>query len=260
MSEMGRRRLASFWRLPGLTTKRCPYCDGPGPFTREHIWPDWVHRETGYGVNFSSRAGKVLHSALVIRDVCKPCNNIALSGLDDHAAALYRSHFEHWVSAGQRVTFRYDHGRLLRWLLKVSFNSARTTGQDAAILGRYRHVIGSPHDCTPTSVFVAVRTIRPAYKNENGLIVPVQPRGARCGRIIVPGHDGDTRFVTRMISLNAYFFSIFLLEDDAMPPEEFASMIHRFGTPLTPDGVTLIPAPSMDTAEAMRGVENWPGL
>ncbi|WP_242078190.1 hypothetical protein [Brevundimonas diminuta] len=28
--------------------KLCPYCDGSGPFTREHIWPDWVHRETGY--------------------------------------------------------------------------------------------------------------------------------------------------------------------------------------------------------------------
>lgn len=240
--------------------KQCPYCDGPGPFTREHIWPDWVHRETGYGVNFSSRVGKILPSALVIRDVCGPCNNGPLSGLDDSAAALYRDHFQHWVSAGERVLFRYDHGRLLRWLLKISFNSARTTGVDAAILGRYRRVIGSPYDCTPTSVFATVRTIKPAYKTERGLIVPVQPRGARCGRILVPDHFDDTRFVARMVSLNAYFFSIFLVDDDEMPPAELAALLHRFGVPLTPDGATLIPPPTIDTQEAMRGVESWPGL
>ena len=60
-----------------------------------------------------------------IKDVCPKCNNDVLSKLDSYGLELYKRCFYRIADAGESVTFDYDYERLLRWILKLNFNSAR---------------------------------------------------------------------------------------------------------------------------------------
>ena len=60
-----------------------------------------------------------------IKDVCLDCNNGALTSLDAYACQLYDRYFQKFVRAGQSTAFDYHYDLLVRWLLKVSYNSAR---------------------------------------------------------------------------------------------------------------------------------------
>ncbi len=241
--------------------KQCAYCGRTGDLTREHIWPDWLLRRTAYMRAYSARAGKIVGREQTIGDVCGRCNNIHLGRLDAYAKDLYDEYFQHWVDEGQEVYLRYDHGLLLRWLLKVAYNSARSTGTNAELLARYADVLIAEHPCTPTFAFAFVGTIMPAHVLDPGATTfrAIQPQGARCGSLIIPHFSGDPRFATRMITLNGYFFTLVIVDDPTMDVADFAELTeYIYGVPLTPAGRTLVPRPGMNTLQAMRGVETWP--
>jgi hypothetical protein len=151
------------------------------------------------------------------------------------------------VNEGQEISFAFDHGRLLRWLLKVSYNSARTTGWDAALLANYRDVIIADSDCTPLYAVAFVGTVMPVHTLDAGTLKfrAIQPEGARCGRLVIPGYEADSRFITRVISINDFFFSILITHDEDIDSNDIVSFVSR------------IPAPTMNTLDAMRGVEAW---
>jgi len=246
-----------------LALVKCAYCSKAAGLTREHIWPDWLLQRTDYHVAYLARAGKRVSRHMTVRDVCGRCNNGPLSALDDHMRALYDTYVAHWVEEGQAVDFRYDHGLLLRWLLKVSYNSARTTGRHAATLKSYADVLISPYPVSPIFVGVFVETIMPSYVLDPGAVRfrRIDPRGARCGPIIVPGFEDVPDLVIRRIQINSYVFTL-VLTDNPWLNGHFhvvADVLHYIdGVPLTPDGCTRIPAPTLNTLRAFSGVETWP--
>ena len=61
-----------------------------------------------------------------VRDTCEDCNGGVLSQLDNYASTLDREYFLHIVGSAQNIEFKYDFNRLLRWLLKLSYNDERT--------------------------------------------------------------------------------------------------------------------------------------
>jgi len=71
---------------------------------------------------------KVFSGEFTVKDVCETCNNGELSKLDRYLCVLYDRYFAKIVEDGTSVEFEYDFGRLTRWLLKISYNSSRTTG------------------------------------------------------------------------------------------------------------------------------------
>jgi hypothetical protein len=142
--------------------KACAYCGGGGPLTREHIWPNGFLKRDDFDIKFSKRANRTLKSDLTISDVCATCNNGPLSRLDQYACELYDRRFGKRISAGEVVTFTHDYGILMRWLLKVSHNSAGTTGQDAEVLARYRETILSDDPCSPDGAIASLSTISPS--------------------------------------------------------------------------------------------------
>lgn len=98
----------------------------PAVLTREHVIPDWYCRLPGEDETFSARAPVThLRGDLIVRDVCRECNGGPLGKLDEYGKRLYERHFADPVYAGEPVTLAADGERLVRWLLKVSFNSAR---------------------------------------------------------------------------------------------------------------------------------------
>ena len=71
---------------------------------------------------------KAVSGELTIGDVCKRCNNGPLASLDNYVCDLHDRFFNDIVHSGDRVDFRFDFERLLRWLLKVAYNIARARG------------------------------------------------------------------------------------------------------------------------------------
>jgi hypothetical protein len=65
-------------------------------------------------------------SAQKLHDVCAGCNNGPLSDLDSYICKLNDKYFRTIINPGVSITFKYDFDLLLRGLLKIGFNVART--------------------------------------------------------------------------------------------------------------------------------------
>lgn len=121
----GARIVCEMVLIPEDRARRCPYCDRPGPFSNEHIFPDWLCQLRGSKVSFSaSFPGKGIRADLEIGDVCRRCNNETLGALDGYAKQVLEPVLE-LASRGGGVRLRADGDLLLRWVLKVAFNGAR---------------------------------------------------------------------------------------------------------------------------------------
>jgi hypothetical protein len=234
----------------------CAYCKLERELTREHIWPKNILEKTNYGIRFSERAGKVFSGDMVIKDVCAACNNGPLSVLDTYGGYLYDSYFGKFERARESIDFIYDFGKLVRWLLKISFNASRGTGIDSGLLAQYAPIIVSGYECSPIHVGIFIGRIRPTRKNNGQLI---KPEGARCGRTQIDGGIYDRWCTTRMLTINTYMFNIVVVRDTSFDAGHIKPLFHRlYGVPLHPRGRVMIPAPTIDTIQAMSGVEKWP--
>src|SRR5277367_1688101 len=111
--------------------RTCAYCGSDRSLTREHLWPDGLHRRlaemavednVGFWV---AKIGKEIQSEPTVRDVCAACNNGDLSKLVTYICKLFDTHFIHLLERYEKVMFEFDYHLLKRWLLKICFNSAR---------------------------------------------------------------------------------------------------------------------------------------
>lgn len=100
--------------------------------TREHLIPAFMYeyqKQFTPFIGWSEPAGQMVRSELQIRDVCASCNNGPLSALDDYGRRMLTENgllVRNFVKA--RLTLAFDYDLLVRWLLKLSFNSSRTDG------------------------------------------------------------------------------------------------------------------------------------
>lgn len=113
----------------------CAYCGKVAPLTREHIIPASLYRvqkELGDKViGWNEAAGKVVGSEHQIRDVCEKCNGGQLSELDAYGLKLLTaSGFLTKNYTALTADLEFDYHKFARWLLKLSFNSARASGRD----------------------------------------------------------------------------------------------------------------------------------
>jgi len=114
-----------------MPDKICAYCKLPEILTREHLWPAALHRrlmdanQQSESAFWLSRLQKDIPNEPQIRDVCAQCNNGVLSGLDSYICTLFDLSFAHLPVFNERILFEFDYHLLKRWLLKMSFNSAR---------------------------------------------------------------------------------------------------------------------------------------
>lgn len=243
--------------------KACAYCGGAGPLTREHIWPDGFLKRDDFDIKFSKRANRTFTGDLTISDVCATCNNGPLSRLDQHACELYDRRFGKRVSKGEVVIFTYDYGILMRWLLKVSYNSARTTGQDAEVLARYRETILSDDPCSPVGAIAVLSTISPSLmaNSETGQTKLIYPEAGRCGPIVLPGAQIEDLAVLRCVMINAFNFTLVIDQSPVGLKRHLAPLLSRVpGQTLDPSGRMRVGPPSLPAHIALRGIENWPGL
>jgi len=199
---------------------KCAYCNEDKKLTREHIIPDWFLNisPSPDDVTFLERIPKkFLNTDAVIKDVCSSCNNVHLSKLDAYGKNLFDKYFQHAVFKGESIDFEFDCSLLAKWLIKVSFNSARANKTDLEVLSHYNEILISevplPKDiliyCTilapsnlddPESPVVAVRT------DDCELFIP---EWFRIGVFRVPEFD-SINWCFRNITINCFSFCMFL--------------------------------------------------
>lgn len=228
------------------TSKVCAYCGNSGPLTREHQWPKGIIDRAGVKFSYFGKHEKYINTELVIKDVCTTCNNGPLSSLDTYACTLFDAHFSRQAVRREPRIFLYEYSRLLRWLLKTSFNVARANDSDGPALAPFASYMLTGGE-SPKNVHVRLELIYPS-KNPNwtpgsSVTKTIPAKTIRCARILM--QDGPMPEATlRLIALHSYYFWIAITPPGSDPTELHASLP---GKPLlsNKDNISVIPKRSM---------------
>lgn len=191
---------------------RCAYCDGPGPMTRDHVWPECFLSRTGRtAAHFSHQSGKAHGADYVVADVCSRCNNELLSELDSYFCALYDEFFADVRGFDSTVRFRCDFDLLARALLKIAFNSARAGGSEHAYLRQVRSYIltGQPR---PAELALFLEIVSPSVVTDqlSGATRVVPPENlyrSATTKLLTPHGE---RVRTRIVAINSFYFHLVL--------------------------------------------------
>ena len=251
-----------------LTRARtCAYCGAAGNLTNEHLFPQFLYERTyersGTVVltNVSGKTEKAVSSEPTIRDVCTVCNSGVLAVLDGYVSELYGRLFQTIVQPGQRIKFDFDFDNLLRWLLKIAYNTARARRWPVSQLAELRnYVLGRQN--RPPGAHVLLQLVIPT-KVERGSIeghpdvTEIEPLLNRVIRLDVRQLPGLAQAFT--VSLNSYYFHV-PLEDLNVDAHVRRRVVKRFlkmvpgAYELSRTGRAVIYASSLDIMKAISGV------
>lgn len=241
----------------------CAYCDRPCSPTREHIVPNWYEQTPGESETFSARAPLTHRRGdLVVKDVCRDCNNGPLAALDAYGKELYERYFVNPAYAGEAVGLDLDGGRLVRWLLKLSYNSGRAQNADTRILRGFRAaVLGRAAvpdrvrcwvHLVPAAHFTPQTGHRAARRVEAGGDGVHEPAWFRICQMRVPRFNPATGLVQRQVLVNSFAFSLIAAPlDGDRPDPEFEPLAAAFAA-VFPEATPLPPTAGRATARTGR--------
>ena len=233
----------------------CAFCGRDGKMTQEHVWPtSIIKRLAGKRASYSERVDSLFWSDMTIGDVCASCNGGPLSALDVYGAAMFDRYFAQHVIDDAPVAFDYDFDMLARWLLKLSYNSARVVGSDDVRLGAYRDWIRGATTARPQDFSIAVDLVLPSESEASD---PWIPATNRLCRVQTPDDVGYWCTV-RLVAINSYYFWILMQDipdNEIHTPDALAMISLIRGVGLDPDGTSaLLTGSGARTASAH---EDW---
>ncbi|MFW1586387.1 hypothetical protein ACEWBR_22020 [Vibrio parahaemolyticus] len=200
----------------------CAYCKKDEKLTREHVIPNFMYKfqkeNVGNHTGWNEKAGKMLPSEMIVKDVCGDCNNVKLGGLDGYAQTFVTDNqimVENYTKPS--ISLSYDFDLLLRWLLKVSFNSTRSAGSHPELFEKFIPYIldNDKSDCAQ-ELFLLIGLVKPKILDatqikdfqENGRSVTskgeLNPFHVRISTVQHP----DRSFVMRVVIIGALMFYI----------------------------------------------------
>ena len=199
--------------------------------TREHLIPAslaaLVKRDEDLAHTYLNRSPKkFLESQPTVKDVCNICNNEVLGKLDNEARNFIASYcLEEFNSKGETRTLKINYDLLLRWVMKVSFNSARIhdAEPDREILSSYRsYILGNGKQPKRIAFFVHGIYSHPVDDDQANLVMRegvdneniIHPDYIRCSLVRFQT-DFDRDFVSRAIIFKSFQFTFLLLRKKA---------------------------------------------
>jgi hypothetical protein len=200
--------------------RSCAYCDGTTELTNEHVIPDCYIKTLGPTIAIvkTPTEDKAIPNAQEIGDVCAVCNNGPLSLLDTYLALLSQQYFSKIVHAGDRIRFRYDFDQLLKLVLELGYNVARTRGWPVAVFKDARQYILGREKCPPT-LHLFLQLLIPTPEKDCKYVVP--PRTQE----IPPLHwHAELRDVSSFpglaseVSLSFMSYRFFIVQEDLGVP------------------------------------------
>jgi hypothetical protein len=200
--------------------RKCAYCGCNGPLTKEHIVPAFLSRLFPYiNTGIPPRSKHVAKFEGTMRDVCPNCNSGPLSDLDAYAQSFIEQNKLHRTFPLKRpsILVTYDYERLLRWLLKVSYNAMRAEDRDLEAISKCKgFILGSESVPYHPEIFVEVIRNMPISDRARHKL-PASIKNAesltahrfRLGTFGFPG--SETTSVCRFVAINAFYFYLMLL-------------------------------------------------
>jgi hypothetical protein len=130
--------------------------------------------------------------------------------LDSYGASLFDRYFcDYVMTISDAVRFEYDYALLARWLLKLSYNSARSVGSDVERLSRYALTIKDPTATLPDDFSMKADLVLPSKEPQsNREIIPASNRLCK----ISFSSGIDDWCTVRLVAINSYYFWI-LMQD-----------------------------------------------
>jgi len=214
----------------------CVYCDGPGKRTREHVFPDFLLKAAERpGVFYSNAAKGYFEADAVVKDTCANCNNNILRALDSYASGLYKKYFARTLVTSR--TIRFDFERLLRWVLKVTFNAQRAfDGTPRNLVHLRPYMLGQ--DARPSSVMLWGVVMQRTWVDGHWK----SPRDYRCSDIRIPelSLGLEVKFC-HMLVINSFCFIVAELvrADDAARDKLSMYLRHQLGAREIPAGAEV---------------------
>lgn len=211
----------------------CAYCKQDRPPTREHIIPAFLYNfqrqlDEGATIGWNEAAQRMVGGEAKVRDVCAECNNGYLSTLDAYAkemlskAGLLVPNFTQ-----SQVTITYDYPVLLRWLLKVSFNSTRQDRVHSPLFEPHVPFIMGDADLPPRHRVACLLGLAAPARIEDTDHVDRETFLKRSNghrlfnpflvRISYGGVRGEGRYILRLVILGAAVFYLLMFNDDTLP-------------------------------------------
>jgi hypothetical protein len=237
--------------------KKCAYCgDLKSALTLEHVFPaslDKEFRKDGDSIReaywIERLDKKMVGGQPTIKDVCQECNNGVLSQLDSYGVSLYQKYFCRIAEENGVVKFEYDYDLLLRWILKLSYNSARVNkANDLEHLQKYRWYVLDRHK-RPSRLALYLTLVfkheidekTRMLANEKLIEMPEyhSPDMLRIGRFEIQNPDWAA-LISRTAIFQSFFFSIFSLNEKT-PASAFLGLnelfrkFHRNAVLVAPD-------------------------
>ena len=247
--------------------RTCAYCDVGTDLTNEHVLPNNFHKSVGDSIDIVKTPGgdKAISNPQEIRDVCAGCNSGPLSQLDTYLAQLYDKYLWKIVRSGDRIRFGYDFDLLLRLLLKIVYNVARTRKWALQIFQDCKqYMIGKKKQC-PAGFRIFLQLLIPTPVGKTELPVTpgakeVTPLPWRTELYNLSGFPGLVFACST--SFMSYRFFV-LREDMSIPAAVRRRSIARWlkenkgAKELTRTGQTMIYASSVTVIDAVKGSANF---
>lgn len=203
-----------------MSERRCAFCGESAPLTREHVWPRCISQKRKGETRFLGKNRRFFDGDLTVKDVCARCNNGALSALDNYVCGLYEAQLHLLAKPNQSLVFRYNYGLLLRWLLKISYNSARVNNTDEDVLARYCDFILTGKGL-PEGLVVPVELVRPSKHTRKNGAQFIWPDTLRCARVQI-GAAPLPGYCVRLVSIRSFYFYLVIETKEALTDKERA--------------------------------------
>jgi hypothetical protein len=164
-----------------------------------------------------ARLDKALSNEPTIRDVCAVCNNGELSTLDNYICQVFDRDFSVIRDRGEKVALEYDYHLLKRWLLKMSYNSARMSGSDIpGFQPLLPYIMGQSLSAGRTVKLFLEMTYPseiPSEETQAGMPTTVRPVVNRVGFV---GYEAPTGMkLVRAVHLRSFCFLLAFLPQTA---------------------------------------------
>lgn len=195
--------------------RKCAYCGAVGKLSKEHVWPSsFLKRHEGNHAHYSPKSGKVHGGDYIVCDVCECCNNEKLSPLDSYFCELYDLYFSIPRGFDEVVLFEYDYDLLVRVLLKIAYNTARSAGSETSPFIRTTDYILHGNK-RPTGIAVIGELVSPtviADAKDAAHVKEISPppyRSVLCQSLTPHG----SAVLLRLIAVSSFYFHLLIIRE-----------------------------------------------
>lgn len=222
--------------------KNCAYCGKSEKLTKEHIWPSTLIKKYEDLLTYNKNQNKFYKGDAVVKDVCSECNNVHLSKLDYYLSNLFDTHLKKILNPGENAHLEYDYDLLLRALLKISFNSARSSASDKTIKTHRKFTKYILEGICRGSIMLRLQivTASKAQNLQDNTEKMVRPEVMRCADIDYDGALGN-RFMVRLIAINSFWFYIIIPYKNE-PPHKWREFLDGFCNWIIRPGIVVNPS------------------